>query len=235
MTMPEPRSSMAPTTERVSRNGAVRLTRTTSSNACGSVSTSRGNGLGPTVEALLTSTSTLAKRASVSDTRRSRSAGLATSAGTASTSAPSSRHSEATVWSAGSPRAHRARAAPSRAKSSAMACPSPFEAPVIRATLPCSWFMVTWFRLRRWSASGPGPAKDPVFRPIRPEGHGPRVCQDLTNEPLADGEDRRGCPIRYAELLEDAAHVRLHRLLGYPQPPRDLLVGEAFDHELKHL
>src|SRR5262249_43132065 len=106
----------------------------------------------------------------------------------------------------------------------------------IRATLPCSWFMLTWFRPRLWFASGQGPAKDSVFRPIWPEkAPDRRVWQDLANEPLPDGEDRRGCPIRHAELLEDAAHLRLDRLPGYPQPPRDLLVGEAFDHELKPL
>src|SRR5262245_16281369 len=64
MTMPAPRSSMPPITERASMNGAVRLTRITSSNASGSVSASKGKGVEPRVEALLTSTSPCPNRAS---------------------------------------------------------------------------------------------------------------------------------------------------------------------------
>src|SRR5215831_11792450 len=233
MTTPEPRSSMPAMAERVSRNGAIRLTRTTSSNATGSVSASRGSGVCPSAEALLTSTSMRPKRSSVREISRSRSAGSATSAGTASTSAPSWRPSAATASRRASLRAQRASAAPSRAKARAIARPSPLEAPVTRAILPCSWLMHTSFgreldfHIGLRTGSRLGLSADPGSAQLRPK--------PLVDETLPDCEDSRRSSVRNTQLLEHAADVRLDGLLRYPQAACDLLVGEPFHHQLKHL
>src|SRR5215210_987761 len=94
--------------------------------------------LGPRRPALLTSTSILPKRSTVSLTILSTSAPFDTSAERAKTSAPVSSTSSATGPIDSSLRALIATLAPSRAKASASALPRPWLAPVIITTLPSS-------------------------------------------------------------------------------------------------
>src|SRR5918998_3543305 len=132
----EPPSGMWGMAAFVTRKSPVRfasMTRRHSSSGYSSIGTR-----GPRTPALLTSTSILPKRSTVAPTSLSTSALLDTSAASARTSAPAYSASPATGRTPSSLRELIATRAPSRAKASASALPSPWLAPVTSATLPSS-------------------------------------------------------------------------------------------------
>src|ERR687884_564235 len=132
---PPPRARMCGSTAREQRICANSL-MSRSACHCSSLSVSKLPGVAR--PALLTRRSIPPKRSTAAATKRSMSSRFVTSATSASAARPHARPISAPAASISAwLREQIATSAPSRASSSAMACPSPLLPPVTRATLPC--------------------------------------------------------------------------------------------------
>src|SRR5262249_11994076 len=135
-TRPPPRRAIPPATARVSRKGPRRFTSSTRAKSSHSVSSRSRSGVGPSVLASCTRTSTGPASAAAAPAMRWMSSFTPTSATNPWASPPSARISSTTRDSSSSPRATSTTRAPLRARARPSAAPSPRLPPVTSTDRP---------------------------------------------------------------------------------------------------
>src|SRR5256714_10837132 len=180
---------------------------------------------GPSMPALLNSTSIRPYSATVAPTMRSTSAGSATSASTNDASPPPASVIPPVPAPAPAARSTTATRAPSRATSTQLARPMPEPPPVMSATFPSSRFM------------RPGTVLGPLIRSARPPGEAEELGPGagvVPNEAPQGGRHRPGsrrlhAPQRHAQMLRFQDHAHAFRRQVLLQPSRHL-AGDPLLH-----